>query len=323
MEKSHWAPVLIPTLNRYEHLHRCLESLKKCTYSEKTDVYIALDYPARKEHFEGYYKVKEILNKIKKTHNFNQFIIIEREYNFGFGEKGNLITLINQVKKSYDYYIVSEDDNVFAPAFLDYINNALSRFYYNNKITSISGFLLSSQYNNKYHLLKTIDNSAWGSAYWVYKNKTIQKYLNREYALKVLLSISKSLKIYITYPALLEMLILMLQKKNIWGDTLRTTYNILNGTYQLRPSISLVKNCGHDGSGINCQIDNSDLFINQILYTEKKYTITNNEKVIKIKWIKLFLMGLPHNFKIIRRLISIIRRYIIFRIKYFKGIRIK
>ena len=40
------APVIIPTLCRYDHFKRLMESLNKCTWADKTDVYIGLDYPA-------------------------------------------------------------------------------------------------------------------------------------------------------------------------------------------------------------------------------------------------------------------------------------
>ena len=49
-----YAPVVIPTLCRYEHLKNCLESLARCTYSHETDVYLCLDFPAKESHKRGY-----------------------------------------------------------------------------------------------------------------------------------------------------------------------------------------------------------------------------------------------------------------------------
>lgn len=40
-----YSPVIIPTLNRYEHFRECLESLEHCVDADKTTVYIGLDYP--------------------------------------------------------------------------------------------------------------------------------------------------------------------------------------------------------------------------------------------------------------------------------------
>lgn len=49
-----YAPVLIPTLCRSDHFIRCLESLKKNTWAKYTEVYIAVDYPAKESHWDGY-----------------------------------------------------------------------------------------------------------------------------------------------------------------------------------------------------------------------------------------------------------------------------
>ena len=48
------APVIIGTLNRFEHFHDCLESLEKCTMADETDVYVALDYPPSEKYVEGW-----------------------------------------------------------------------------------------------------------------------------------------------------------------------------------------------------------------------------------------------------------------------------
>ena len=50
MEINHYAPVIIVTLNRYEHFKRCLDSLEKCTGANKTDVYVGLDYPPSEKY---------------------------------------------------------------------------------------------------------------------------------------------------------------------------------------------------------------------------------------------------------------------------------
>ena len=80
MEITQFAPVLIPTLNRYEHFKRCVESLAHCTHADKTDLFIALDYPLKDSHWKGYKKIKQYLSEIS---GFKTITIIERERNFG------------------------------------------------------------------------------------------------------------------------------------------------------------------------------------------------------------------------------------------------
>ena len=48
-----YAPVLITTCNRYEHLKRCVESLSKCTLASETDLIISVDYPPSDKYVDG------------------------------------------------------------------------------------------------------------------------------------------------------------------------------------------------------------------------------------------------------------------------------
>ena len=63
MEIITYAPVLITTLNRYEHFVRCLESLERCTGSENTEVYVALDYPPSEKYKGGWVKISSYLSE--------------------------------------------------------------------------------------------------------------------------------------------------------------------------------------------------------------------------------------------------------------------
>ena len=38
-------PVVIPTLNRFDHFRNCVESLVRCTHADKTELIIGLDFP--------------------------------------------------------------------------------------------------------------------------------------------------------------------------------------------------------------------------------------------------------------------------------------
>ena len=75
-----YAPVLIPTLNRYDHFSKCIESLAQCVDSDKTDLFIALDYPTKESHWEGYKKIEKICSQIS---GFKSVNILKRETNLG------------------------------------------------------------------------------------------------------------------------------------------------------------------------------------------------------------------------------------------------
>lgn len=71
-EIREYAPILIPTLNRYKHFRRCVESLSKCTHAEKTELVIGIDYPPVEKYREGWEKISEFITTItgfKKSNN--------------------------------------------------------------------------------------------------------------------------------------------------------------------------------------------------------------------------------------------------------------
>lgn len=98
MMNENLAPVTIPTLCRYEHFKRCIESLSRCTLADKTEVYVALDYPAKESHWNGYNKIKDYLLSHKEDNlGFKKLIVIQRSRNYGLGEEGNIMTLRKEI----------------------------------------------------------------------------------------------------------------------------------------------------------------------------------------------------------------------------------
>ena len=56
-------PIIIPTLCRYEHFARCIESLIENKYAQYTDIYIGIDYPITEEQREGHDKIVKYVTK--------------------------------------------------------------------------------------------------------------------------------------------------------------------------------------------------------------------------------------------------------------------
>ncbi len=258
MELIKFAPIIIPTLNRYNHFCRCIESLAGCTHAKETELIIGLDYPPSEKYEEGWKKICEYLPTIT---GFKKVTIHKRKNNFGAVE--NTKSLIKYVESISDRYIFSEDDNEFSPCFLDFMNKGLEYYKDNDKVLSISGF-------NQYHvsnasIVFTYDNSAWGLGRWRDKynpcNADTQKAAS---------SIKGIIKLFHYYPALLNSIISALRKGKIYGDANMSCYSIAHDCYQLRPSETLVRNWGHDGSGEHCGA--SDRFINMELPTNDVFS---------------------------------------------------
>ena len=61
-----YAPVIIPTCNRYEHLRECVESLAECTHADKTELIISVDFPPDESYADGWNKVREYVSGINE-----------------------------------------------------------------------------------------------------------------------------------------------------------------------------------------------------------------------------------------------------------------
>lgn len=172
-----FAPVLIPTLNRHVHLKRCIESLERCSGAENTVVYVALDYPPSVNYVEGWKKNDAYLAEKEKNNCFKSLIVERRQHNYGVGKvDGNYEMMLKEIEKEYDRFIFTEDDNEFAPNFLEYINWGLEAFKDDESIYAICGFkdIYTDDIKNSAYILNTIF-SAWGYGTWFSKRSKVDK----------------------------------------------------------------------------------------------------------------------------------------------------
>ena len=135
-EEIKTVPVLIPTLCRYEHLKKCISSLSLNSYAKYVDVYIALDFPVMEAHRSGYNKIIEYL--CGDFSEFASFTVIKRSRNYG--SLDNTYALIDEILERYDKFIFSEDDNEFAPNFLEYMIKTMDYFENDPKILAVTGY---------------------------------------------------------------------------------------------------------------------------------------------------------------------------------------
>ena len=285
-----YAPVLIPTLCRFEHFKRCIESLAACTGSQYTDVFIGLDYPAKEAHREGYEKIKQYLESCGNL-GFKTLNVIQRPHNYGFGPNGNAFSLRREVYKKYDTIIVSEDDNEFAPCFLDFMNQALTKYRDDERVRTVGAYLppIMKQSNEVSNVLFTYSTSAWGMGIWKHKEGAIDEFDYKE----VISNKRKSWKLFRAVPGCWVMLYRMLRAGKNFGDVKRETYNCINHTFQVRPSKSLVRNWGNDGSGTNCVDDNKRFIDTQLLQSTQYGTLDNVEVTLSTSHSQIFFQNLP------------------------------
>ena len=265
-------PVAIPTLCRFEHFKRCVESLAKNTHAENTELIIGLDYPTKEEHWEGYNKISSYIPNIS---GFKKITLFKREYNYG--AEANSIDLANYAFSKYDAYIYTEDDNEFSPCFLDFMNKALEKYKDEKRVVSICGFLPTQYYNLSENLIFKKGTSAYGVGLWKHKEELYSfiPYSNWE---NIFQNRKRSLNIFLTCPGLYQMFEVMITNKYKWDDVMRSCYQIENNLFQISPYKSMVRNWGNDGTGLHSSNDNGILAKQEIL---SNFTFNLQDQEIK------------------------------------------
>jgi len=259
IEIKTYAPIFIPTLCRYEHFKRCVDSLASCTHAVNTDLIIALDYPLNESHWEGYNKIKEYLPTIT---GFKNVEIIERTKNWGIPK--NILDGRRMTFEKYDRIIITEDDNEFSPNFLDYINKGLEKFKDDESIFAICGSssILYKQdralFASSFLYTATFSASGYGILRSMHE-KYYFSFLNEEHHRNLLSSFRNSFKILKYLSMYISGLLSMLGKKVVYGDWSIAPSLIVKDMRCIKPVLSMVKNHGYDGSGVHCGVIDKDV----------------------------------------------------------------
>lgn len=246
MNTETFAPIVIPTLCRYEHFRRCVESLACCTYADKSDLFIALDYPLDSSHWDGYRKICAYLDA--GVSGFKSLTVLKREENYGVVNNSN--ELIDFVLQSYDCYIFTEDDNEFSPNFLDYINWGLRSFENDKSILAICGFHRLDMNGFTSSAFSYPHFSAWGYGIWRDRRLLFKEAGNHD-LMRAALKRMPLWKVFSDEVIIANKYLNMISRDTIWGDSLTTLFPNPR-MHSVFPTVRKVKNWGNDGSGVNC-----------------------------------------------------------------------
>ncbi len=319
-----FAPVMITTLNRYSHFKRCLESLSRCTFADKTEVFIGLDYPPNDRYVEGYLKNKDYLASVENI-GFKAVHIITRDKNYGAIK--NWDSLKKLLFETYDAIIATEDDNEFSPCFLDYMNYALKKYKDDEQVSSVAGFSDECCYDQGNCMTYfCYSNSAWGVGYWKSKETIMAPILNsNEYYAKKIISVSSARRFRNMFPRRFSMLVSMILNGYHWDDVKRSTYNYFENKYQIRPTISLCRNWGNDGSGIHGGTASNDYYGSNRDISGDYFFRDNGEVASPVSpaCLRLYRQTNLESEKIFRRLwysVSVEINYLSFIVKYYLGL---
>lgn len=245
-----YAPVIIPTLCRYKHLKNLIDSLLLNKGVDKTDLFLAVDFPSRENHKDGH---RKILEYAKNISGFKSVTIIEREENFGSARNSKALRML--VESKYDRVIYTEDDNIFAPNFLEFINKGLEKYAYDDSVFAVCGYrhFYDIKFDENNYFFQSNDFSAWGYGYWVEKRYRMLDNVDNNFFLDILRNPKKLYNAYKRGWKHISTLVYASGKN--WNINPRYIDSVLSVIIYWKkkrvvmPTVSKVLNTGWDGSG--------------------------------------------------------------------------
>lgn len=131
-----FAPIIVFSYNRPNHLKRTLEALSKNELASESDLFIYCDGAKENASEEQLKNIAQNRIVAHSAQGFKTVHVVERKKNIGLAN--SIITGVSEVIDVYGRAIILEDDLLTSPYFLRYMNLALD--YYNGRpgVMSIS-----------------------------------------------------------------------------------------------------------------------------------------------------------------------------------------
>ncbi len=235
---------LLFTYNRSWHTEQVLNSLKYNTVLPQK-LFVFQDGLRQDEDACEWNKVNSLIYGI----DWCETEIIVSEYNKGLAD--SIISGINYVFKEYDAIIVLEDDCVPSADFLNFMYQCLEKYQDMTKIYSVSGYAWPIELpegDEDIYFCGRISSWGWGT--WKNRWEMYQKDYTLLKQIKHDPDLSNELAVW--GADLGEILIGNINGEiNSWA-IFWALLVIRNRGVCINPYLSLIRNIGHDGTGVNC-----------------------------------------------------------------------
>lgn len=254
-----YAPLMIMVYDRLEHLKQLIDSLLLDPLSSNTDLYLISDAAYKDEHKTRIEEVRTYAHSIK---GFKTVNIIANIDNMGAFDSYEYLK--NLIFEKHDNLIFFEDDNIVSPNYLEFMNNAFHSYKDNPKVAYVCGYNfpidISKEYPYDVYFYPSV--CAWGYGLWKSKTLDVSKLTKEEMRKdkKTLDYIKKNSS------QLYHILMSDIYSGRFLNDA-RIGYLLCkNEMVSVFPKYSLVKNIGHDGTGLHCGIN--DFYQKQIKHDD-------------------------------------------------------
>lgn len=239
------SPIVLFVYNRLSHTMRTVEALQKNHGSDKSTLYIFSDGPKDETDSQ---QVEQVRNYLKSINGFDTVIVAERQQNLGLAQ--SIISGVSEVIEKHGRVIVLEDDLVTSPFFLKFMNDALTCYEDEDRVAAIHGYTFPLKISlPETFFLRNTGCWGWGTwlKSWVLFEADGQKLLSHLKNLRL----TQNFDMNGAYPYTRMLELQVAGAVDSWAVRWHAS-TFLKKKLTLYPGVSLVKNIGHDGSGIHC-----------------------------------------------------------------------
>ncbi|WP_225748725.1 hypothetical protein [Paraeggerthella sp. Marseille-Q4926] len=185
---------------------------------------------------------------------FRSFTVITRNRNYGPAENVNCL-LSSEIWDRYDRVILSEDDNIFANTFLQFVDYGLARFENDSRFLLVGGFAIPAKWKNDGNeeiVLLNSNANTWGFGIWRDRYMQMSALCATDYYHSILADKERTRRILTgSMNDCGAMAWYVMTGNKALNDTFMSVFARDNGKYCVYPKISKTKNYGSDGSGLN------------------------------------------------------------------------
>jgi hypothetical protein len=244
------SPIALFAFNRPEHVRRTLEALARNPLAERSQL-VAFSDGARNGKPQDSERVSAVRMVLRERAWCGNVTIVEAPENLGLARsiRGGVTELLT----SYDRVIVMEDDLEVSPGFLTYMNEALTRYTGEERVMSVSAYLPAlreaAQLPSTF-FMRTATSSGWAT--W---RRAWARHEPDAGVLAARIKQSGRLRAFNLdggYDYFRQLELNISGRLRTWAVQWYASIFLADGL-SLYPHRSLVRNFGHDGSGVHCQ----------------------------------------------------------------------
>lgn len=245
---QNFAPIALFVYNRPDHTRRTLSFLQKNYLAEESRLFIFSD-GARNGDEENVKIVRELANSIT---GFKSVEVIERECNYGLAN--SVIEGVSRLTSTYGRAIVFEDDVLSSPYTLQYFNDALNKYQDMEQVMHVTAYMypIAEAELPQSFFLRIASSQAWATwdRAWEHFEPDIDQLITRfDDRLRYQFELEGGMNFW------KHMMEFKHRRNNSWAIRWYASV-FLNKGLSVNPSLSLIENIGHDGSGVHSGVSN-------------------------------------------------------------------